>query len=71
MMAGNRSLSGVFLGAEMATDRVHDGIQQLLEDVARGELKVVIDRTYALADAAEAHHYIESRLAVGRVLLIP
>jgi NADPH2:quinone reductase len=71
MMGGNRSLSGVFLGAEIATDRVHDNIQQLIQDVADGSLKVVIDRTFALKDAAEAHRYIESRLAVGRVLLIP
>ena len=71
MMGGNRSLSGVFLGAEIATDRVHDNIQQLIQDVADGALKVVIDRTFALKDAAEAHRYIESRQAVGRVLLIP
>ena len=71
MMGGNRSLSGVFLGAEIATDRVHDNIQQLIQDVADGSLKVVIDRTFALKDAAEAHRYIESRQAVGRVLLIP
>ncbi len=71
MMGGNRSLSGVFLGAEIATDRVHDNIQQLIQDVADGALKVVIDKTFALKDAAEAHRYIESRQAVGRVLLIP
>jgi len=71
MMGGNRSLSGVFLGAEIATDRVHDNIQQLIQDVADGSLKVVIDRTFALSDAAGAHRYIESRQAVGRVLLIP
>jgi NADPH2:quinone reductase len=71
MMGGNRSLSGVFLGAEIATDRVHDMIQQLIADVHRGDLKVVIDREFPLKDAAEAHRYIESRQAVGRVLLIP
>jgi len=71
MMGGNRSLSGVFLCAEIATDRVHDTIQQLIEDVHKGELKVLIDRTFPLKDAAEAHRYIESRQAVGRVLLIP
>jgi NADPH2:quinone reductase len=71
MMGGNRSLSGVFLGAEIATDRVHDTIQQLIQDVADGTLKVLIDRTFSLKDAAEAHRYIESRQAVGRVLLIP
>jgi NADPH2:quinone reductase len=71
MMGGNRTLSGVFLGAEIATDRVHDNIQQLIQDVADGNLQVVIDRTFPLKDAAEAHRYIESRQAVGRVLLIP
>ena len=71
MMGGNRTLSGVFLGAEIATDRVHDNIQQLIRDVADGSLKVVIDKTFALKDAAAAHRYIESRQAVGRVLLIP
>jgi NADPH2:quinone reductase len=71
MMGGNRSLSGVFLGAEIATDRVHDNIQRLIEEVARGELQVLIDREYPLSEAAEAHRYIESRRAVGRVLLIP
>ena len=28
LMPGNRSLTGVFLGAEIATDRVHDNIQR-------------------------------------------
>ena len=71
MMGGNRSLSGVFLGAEIGTDRVHDNIQRLINDAARGDLKVLIDRTFPLSEAAAAHAYIESRQAVGRVLLIP
>jgi NADPH:quinone reductase len=71
MMGGNRQLSGVFLGAEIASDRVHDNIQKLIGDVAKGELKVVIDKTFPLSEAAAAHRYIESRQAVGRVLLIP
>ncbi|MFZ5669400.1 MAG: quinone oxidoreductase family protein [Pseudomonadota bacterium] len=71
LMGGNRSLSGVFLGAEIMTDRAHDMIQTLVEDAARGDLKVVIDREFPLSEAAAAHAYIESRRAVGRVLLIP
>jgi len=71
MMGGNRSLSGVFLGAEIGTDRVHNLIQGLIDDVAKGELKVVIDRQFKLSEAADAHRFIESRQAVGRVLLIP
>lgn len=71
MMGGNRTLSGVFLGAEIATPRVQQNIQRLIDEAARGELKVMIDRTFPLSEAAEAHRYIESRQAVGRVLLIP
>jgi len=71
LMGGNRSLSGVFLGAEIATDRVHNMIQTLVDEVAEGKLKVLVDRTFPLSEAAAAHAYIESRKAVGRVLLIP
>ncbi len=71
LMAGNRSLTGVFLGAEMGAERVHKMIQRLIEEAARGELKVVIDRTFPLSEAAAAHAYIEGRNAVGSVLLIP
>jgi len=71
LMGGNRTLQGVFLGAEIATDRAHDNIQRLINEAARGELEVVIDKTFPLSEAAAAHAYIESRQAVGRVLLIP
>ena len=71
LMGGNRTLQGVFLGAEIGGDRAHDNIQRLIDEAARGELQVVIDRTFPLSEAAAAHAYIESRQAVGRVLLIP
>jgi NADPH:quinone reductase len=68
---GNQSLTGVFLGAEIATPRAQAMIGRLVDDVAAGRLHVAIDRTYPLAEAAAAHAYLESRQAVGRVLLIP
>ncbi len=71
LMGGNRSLSGVFLGTEIMSDRAHDMIQTLIEDCARGELSVVIDKVFPLSDAAGAHAYIESRQAVGRVVMVP
>jgi NADPH2:quinone reductase len=39
--------------------------------MASGELKVRIDRTFPLAQAAEAHRYMEGRQSKGKVLLIP
>jgi NADPH2:quinone reductase len=68
---GNQSITGVFLGAEILNPRAHDMIQRHVDDVAAGRLRVVVDRTFPLADAAAAHAYIESRQAVGRVVLAP
>jgi NADPH2:quinone reductase len=69
--AGNQTITGVFLGAEIATPRAQQIIAELVDDVAAGRLTVPIDRTFPLADAAAAHAYIESRQAVGRVILLP
>ena len=72
LRGNNQSLTGYFLGAELFLGtRAHDMVAGIIEDVAAGELAVVIDRRFALGDAAEAHAYIEDRLAFGRVLLIP
>jgi NADPH2:quinone reductase len=68
---GNLSLTGVFLGAEIATPRALAMIGALVADVAAGRLRVEVDRTFPLSDAAAAHAYLESRQAVGRVVLIP
>ena len=68
---GNKSLTGVFLGAEISTPRVQAMIGSLFDSLAAGEIRVLIDRTYPLSEAADAHTYIESRQAVGRVVLIP
>src|SRR4029077_10701659 len=73
IMEKNGSITGVFLGAEMGRNpqRVRIMIEQLIARVASGELSVLIDRVFPLADAADAHRYIESRQACGRVLLTP
>ena len=73
IMQKNGSLTGTFFGAEMARDpaRTRALIERLLQRAADGELHVVIDTVFPLAQAAEAHRYIESRRAFGRVLLKP
>jgi NADPH2:quinone reductase len=72
MRANNQSLSGYFLGAELFFgQRAYDMIAGLLDVVAAGRLKVVVDKVFPLAEAAAAHGYIESRQAFGRVVLVP
>ena len=71
LWAQNNTLRGVFLGGAMLAElpRIHAMIADLFERVASGEIRVVIDRTFPLAEAAAAHAYIESRQAFGRVVL--
>jgi NADPH2:quinone reductase len=71
LVHSNQSLTGVFFGAEIITERVQAMVARHLEHVASGVLRVVIDRVYPLADAADAHAYLESRQAFGRVVLVP
>jgi NADPH:quinone reductase len=73
LWAQNNTLRGVFLGGAMLTeyDRVHAMIAGLFERIADGGLHVEIDRTFPLSDAADAHTYIESRRAFGRVVMTP
>ncbi len=39
--------------------------------ISTGELKIRIDKTFPLADVAEAHQYLEDRKSKGKILLIP
>jgi len=73
IMGKNASIHGVFLGAELSRNRAraYPMIARLIERVAAGELTVVVDSTFPLAEAAAAHRHIESRQAFGRVVLIP
>ncbi len=74
VMAGqNKTYVSYFQGAElmMNGERARANVDRLIGDVNKGELKVVIDKTYPLSKAADAHAYIESRQAFGRVVLIP
>ncbi|MDQ1383858.1 MAG: NADPH:quinone reductase [Actinomycetota bacterium] len=71
LSAGNQSITSVFLGAEILNPRTYAMIAGLVDDVAAGRLEVIVDRLFPLSEAADAHAYIESRQAVGRVVLIP
>jgi NADPH2:quinone reductase len=69
----NNTLRGVYLGGALLAEypRVHRMISDLIERVASGELHVEIDSSFALAEAAVAHAYLEGRNAFGRVVMVP
>jgi NADPH2:quinone reductase len=69
----NKTFVSYFQGAELRFngERARANVQRLIEEVGRGELQVVVDRTFRLSEAADAHAFIESRKAFGRVVLVP
>jgi NADPH:quinone reductase len=61
-------LAGFYLGFEPG---LQGATAELLQMVADGRIKAVIDRTFPLADTAAAHRYVGERRNLGKVLLIP
>jgi NADPH2:quinone reductase len=53
------------------TDELEWRAGDVLKWIAAGKLKIRIDRTFPLKDAADAHRALEARQTAGKVLLIP
>ncbi|MEO6064608.1 MAG: quinone oxidoreductase [Lysobacterales bacterium] len=72
LMDGSKTLTGgdlwnVLLTAQDRRERA----SELFARVRDGSLEVHIDSRFALGDGAAAHRHLESRRALGKVLLIP
>jgi NADPH:quinone reductase-like Zn-dependent oxidoreductase len=70
-MQHNQSLLGVFMGTQFSHPTVAATVDRMLADVADTKLKVVIDKSFALKNAAEAHHHAEHGQPFGRVIMRP
>ncbi|MGI5456224.1 NADP-dependent oxidoreductase [Streptomyces sp. CA-249302] len=46
-------------------------LQQVTERIDSGRLRVQVQRTYPLSEAAEAHRAIEARRTTGKIVLVP
>jgi synaptic vesicle membrane protein VAT-1 len=68
----NKGVFGVNLGHMWnEIDRIRGWAGHLLELFANGVVKPHIDKIFPFAEAAAAHHYIQDRRNVGKVLLAP
>ena len=71
-MGGSSYLTRPSLGDYTATrEELEWRSGEVLSWVASGDLKVRIGGEFPLAEAAEAHRQIESRLSTGKLLLLP
>jgi NADPH:quinone reductase len=72
LMDGSKSLTGGDLWNVLrSADDRRNRSAELFAYVRSGALKVAIDARYALAEGAAAHAHLESRRALGKVLLMP
>lgn len=70
LMNGNRAVAGVNLGRLWTSEPViRPQVEALLGYARDGRITPRVDRTFALSDAARAHHYIHARKNVGKVVL--
>ncbi len=69
---GSLFLTRPTLGDYVATrEELQQRATDLFTWMAEGSLDVPIDKTFSLAEAAEAHRYIEGRRTMGKLLLLP
>jgi NADPH:quinone reductase-like Zn-dependent oxidoreductase len=52
-------------------DRMRGWLDQLMSLWEEGTIKPKIARTFPFGEAAGAHHFIQDRKNIGKVLLIP
>jgi NADPH:quinone reductase-like Zn-dependent oxidoreductase len=52
-------------------DRIREWAEGLLDLWAQGVVKPKIARSFRFEEAAQAHHFIQDRRNIGKVLLVP
>ncbi len=72
LMAANKGVFGVNLGHLWSeAKRVRAWEQALLELYRQQIVRPVIAQSFSFAEAAAAHHYLQDRKNIGKVLLVP
>jgi NADPH2:quinone reductase len=72
ILLGRQRLIGTYLAPDMGTARIDAIMRSIMADLGSGKLKMLVDRTFPLSDAASAHRYAETRgRPIGRVIIEP
>jgi NADPH:quinone reductase-like Zn-dependent oxidoreductase len=72
LMNANKGVFGVNLGHMWGeVDRIREWAEGLLDLWAQGVVKPKIARSFRFEEAAQAHHFIQDRRNIGKVLLVP
>ncbi len=71
LMYKNQAIIGYWLSSQLRrADRVARAAMELMQYLATGKLEIIVEHTYPLAEAVEAHKAIAARKTVGKVVLL-
>ena len=72
LMSANKGVFGVNVGHMWdEIDRLRGWGEALLELAARGIIRPKVSASFKFDDAPKAHHFIQDRRNIGKVLLVP
>ena len=72
LMNANKGVFGVNLGHMWGEiDRMREWAEQVLALWRQGVVKPKVARSFRFDEAAQAHHFIQDRKNIGKVLLVP
>jgi NADPH2:quinone reductase len=71
LIRNNLSVHGFYLGTWLMNAGAWPVLNEIIQLVEKGELRVAIDRRFSLREAAAAHRYLEQRKNIGKVVLEP
>ena len=73
LVGRNVGVQGFYLGRLMQRQPgvVREAAADLLRLWDAGKMRPIVGATFPLAEAAEAHHLVESRQSTGKVILVP
>jgi synaptic vesicle membrane protein VAT-1 len=72
LMNANKGVFGVNLGHMWGEiDRLREWGRVLMELAAKGVIKPKVAASFKFDDAAKAHHFVQDRRNIGKVLLVP
>jgi NADPH:quinone reductase-like Zn-dependent oxidoreductase len=73
LMMENKGVFGLNLlqlFSEEHTPRINRILDDILREFEQGHFKVVVGKTFPLEEAGAAHHYLQSRANIGKVVLV-
>jgi len=70
-MQSNQTLLGVFMGPLFERPQVRSKVDEMLRALQNREIQVMIERTFPLAQARNAHAFAEEAMPLGRIIMVP